>query len=162
MYSLFEIRGVEVTCQTFFEILSVYFAHRQNPFQASIFLCRYTGSISGQTYSFKKCYARVCPHNLCPHVSQAIMIANRYLQRDYQRLEQVGVAIEKKLFTLEEMIIKFEGTQEDYWLTLTIHDYITIAKEGNVVAAAVELEYVSPVDSGIFSTGTFLGPMGID
>jgi len=142
----FKIRGVEVTCQTFFEILSVYFAHRHNPFQAYIFLCRYTGSISGQEYSFRKCYARGCSHNLCPHVSQAIMIANRYLQRDYQRLEQVGIAIEKKLFTLEDIIVKFEGTQEDYRPTLTIHDYITIAKEGNTVAVAVELEYVSAVE----------------
>ena len=74
------------------------------------------------------------------------MIANRYLQRDYQRLEQVGIAIEKKLFTLEDIIVKFEGTQEDYRPTLTIHDYITIAKEGNTVAVAVELEYVSAVE----------------
>ncbi len=138
--------GVEVTCQTFFEILPVDFAHRNNPFQAYIFLCRYTGSISGKEYSFRKCYARGCPLNLCPHVSQAIMIANRYLQRDYQRLEQVGIAIEKKLFTLEDMIVKFEGTQEDYRPTLSIHDYITIAKEGDAVSVGVELEYVPAVE----------------
>jgi len=139
-------RGVEVTCQTFFEILPVDFAHRHNPFQAYIFLCRYAGSINGKEYSFRKCYARGCPHNLCPHVSQAIMIANRYLQRDYQRLELVSIAIEKKLFTLEDMIVKFEGIQEDYRPTLSIHDCITIAKEGNAVLVGVELEYVPAVE----------------
>ena len=139
-------RGLDVTCQTSFEILPVDFAHRAYPFQAYIFLCRYNGTIDGQEYSFRKCYARGCPHNLCPHVSQAIMIANRYLQRDYQRLKQAGISIEKKLFTLEDMVVKFNGIQEDYRPTLSIHDYITIAKEGNDVVVAVELEYVPAVE----------------
>ncbi len=139
-------RGLDVTCQTSFEILPVDFAHRANPFQAYIFLCRYTGTIDGQEYSFRKCYARGCPHNLCPHVSQAIMIANRYLQRDYQRLKQAEISIEKKLFTLEDMVVKFNGIQEDYRPALSIHDYITIAKEGNDVAVVVELEYVPAVE----------------
>jgi hypothetical protein len=139
-------RGLDVICQTSFEILPVDFAHRANPFQAYIFLCRYNGTIDGQEYSFRKCYARGCPHNLCPHVSQAIMIANRYLQRDYQRLKKAGLSIEKKLFTLEDMVVKFNGIQEDYRPTLSIHDYITIAKEGNDVAVVVELEYVPAVE----------------
>jgi hypothetical protein len=139
-------KGLDVICQTSFEILPVDFAHRANPFQAYIFLCRYNGTIDGQEYSFRKCYARGCPHNLCPHVSQAIMIANRYLQRDYQRLKQGGISIEKKLFTLEVMVVKFNGIRENYRPTLSIHDYITIAKEGNDVSVAVELEYVPAVE----------------
>ena len=73
-------QGFEVVCNPTFEILPVDFVHRDNKYQAFVFLCRFIGSINGQDYMFRKCYARGCPHNLCPHVSQAIMIANRYLQ----------------------------------------------------------------------------------
>ena len=74
------------------------------------------------------------------------MIANRYLQRDYRRLELGGVEVQKKLFTLEDMVVKFEGAQETYRPTLSIHDYITIAKEGNDVSVDVDLEYVPAVE----------------
>lgn len=138
--------GASIECETFFEILPVDFAHRKTPFQAFVFLCRWTGMVDGKAFAFRKCYARGCPHNLCPHVFQAIMIANRYLQRDYRRLELGGIEIEKKLFTLEDMVVKFEGIQEEYRPTLSIHDYITIAKEGNDVLIEVDLEYVPAVE----------------
>ena len=133
-------KGIEVSCNPSFEILPVDFAHRDNQFQAFIFLCRFNGSIDGHEYMFRKCYARGCPHNLCPHVSQAVMIANRYLQRDYKKLEDVGVQVEKKLFTLEDMVIKFDSIKEEQGPLLTIHDYINIAKEGNEVAVELELD----------------------
>ena len=139
-------KGIEVTCNPSFEILPVDFAHRDNQFQAFIFLCRFNGSIDGHEYMFRKCYARGCPHNLCPHVSQAVMIANRYLQRDYKKLEDVGVQVEKKLFTLEDMVIKFDSIKEEQGPLLTIHDYINIAKEGNEVAVELELEFVTGVE----------------
>ena len=78
-------------CRTAFEILPVDFQHRANPFSAHIFLCLYYGAIDGVTYAFRKCYARGCPNNLCPHVSQAVLIANRYLQRDYHKLKSAGL-----------------------------------------------------------------------
>jgi len=151
-------RGLEVTCQTSFEILPVDFAHQAYPFQAYIFLCRYNGTIDGQEYSFRKCYARGCPHNLCPHVSQAIMIANRYLQRDYRRLEACGIKIEKRMFTLEDMIVKFNGYHEEHGSILTIHDYINIAKEGNEVSIQINIEYVPAVEHFVNSNNkqTFL------
>jgi len=139
-------KGIEVTCNPSFEILPVDFAHRDNQFQAFIFLCRFNGSIDGHEYMFRKCYARGCPHNLCPHVSQAVMIANRYLQRDYKKLEDVGVQVEKNLFTLEDMVIKFDSIKEEQGPLLTIHDYINIAKEGNEVAVELELEFVTGVE----------------
>ncbi len=139
-------KGAAVTCQTSFEILPVDFAHRNNPFQAYIFLCRYTGTINEKEYKFRKCYARGCPHNLCPHVSQAVMIANRYLQRDYNRLEAGGVEIEQRLFTLEDMIVKFNGYKDEHGPILAIHDYINIAKEGNEVSIDVDLEFVPAVE----------------
>ncbi len=139
-------RGASVTCGTEFEILPVDFQHRENPFQALIFLCRYTGEIDGQAYGFRKCYARGCPNNLCPHVSQAVMIANRYLQKDYRKLEQAGIVIEKKLFTLEEMTVKFEGVQETHGPTMVIHDYITMAKEDNSVSVLPQIEFVPAVE----------------
>ena len=138
--------GSSVTCETAFEILPVDFSHRDNPFQAFIFLCRYNGNIDDNEYGFRKCYARGCPHNLCPHVSQAVMVANRYLQRDYHKLETSGIEIEKKLFTLEDMTVKFEGYTEEHSSILAIHDYINIAKEGNEVAIDMSLELVPAVE----------------
>ena len=85
-----------VTCITSFEILPVNFEHRDNPFQAFIFLCRYKGTIDGEEYEFRKCYARGCPHNLCPHVFQAVMIANRYFQRDYHKLQRSDIHMKKE------------------------------------------------------------------
>ena len=139
-------KGAKITCRTSFEILPVDFAHRDNPFQAHIFLCRYECTTDGREFSFRKCYARGCSHNLCPHVSQAVMIANRYLQRDYHKLEQAGIEIEKHLFTLEEMMVKFNGYQEEHGPVLAIHDYINIAKEGNEVAVDMALEFVPGVE----------------
>jgi hypothetical protein len=139
-------QGASVTCRTEFEILPVDFQHRDNPFQAFIFLCRYTGEIDEEAYGFRKCYARGCPNNLCPHVSQAVMIANRYLQKDYHKLERAGIAIDRQLFSLEEMTVKFEGYQETHGPLLAIHDYITMAQEGSAVSVTPELEFVPAVE----------------
>lgn len=139
-------KGSAVTCETSFEILPVDFVHHDNPFQAFIFLCRYQGTIEAEEYEFRKCYARGCPENECPHVSQAVMVANRYLQKDYRRLEQGGIEIERRLFTLEDMTVKFDGYQKEHDATLVIHDYINIAKEGNDVSVKVALEYVPGVE----------------
>lgn len=138
--------GKVITCHTDFEILPVDFAHRNNPFQAYIFLCCYTGSIDGKEFVFRKCYSRGCPHNLCPHVFQAVMIANRYLQRDYRRLESSGIEIEKRMFTLEDMTVKFNGYHEEHGPILSIHDYINIAKEGNDVSIEIKIECVPAVE----------------
>jgi len=139
-------RGKAIKCRTDFEILPVDFAHRNNPFQAYIFLCCFTGSIDGKEFVFRKCYSRGCPNNLCPHVSQAVMIANRYLHRDYLRLAESGIEIEKRMFTLEDMMVKFNGYHEEYGPILAIHDYINIAKEGNEVSIDVNIEYVPAVE----------------
>jgi len=139
-------QGFEVVCNPTFEILPVDFAHRDNQFQAFIFLCRFKGSINGQEYMFRKCYARGCPHNLCPHVSQAVMIANRYLQRDYQKLQHAGVQVEEKLFTLEDMVVKFDEMKEDQDPLLTIHDYVKIANEGKEVVVHMVPEFVTGVE----------------
>jgi len=74
------------------------------------------------------------------------MTANRYLQRDYHKLEQAEIKMEKRLFTLEEMMVKFDGYQEEHGPVLTIHDYINIAKEGNEVAVDIDLEFVPGVE----------------
>ena len=41
-------KGANVSVSTGFEILPVDFRHGDNPFQAYIFLCRYTGQVDGQ------------------------------------------------------------------------------------------------------------------
>jgi len=139
-------QGADVTCQTTFEILPVEFAYHDNPFRAHIFLCMFNGTVNGEAYSFRKCYCRGCPNNLCPHVSQAVMIANRYLQRDYHRLEQIGIAVDKRLFSLEEMTVKYEDLHEDPAQPMTIHDLIAVAKQGQSIRVEPSLEWVSAVE----------------
>ena len=142
----FNNSGASVAAKVSFEILPVDFAHRDNPFQAYIFLSRYAGDIDGRKYEFRKCYARGCPNNLCPHVSQAVMIANRYLQRDYRRLEACGIPIEKQLFSLPDMLLKFDNAHQAYGAVMAIHDYINLAREGNDVSVQIKLEYVPAVE----------------
>jgi hypothetical protein len=142
----FKNRGASVSAKVSFEILPVDFDHRDNPFQAYIFLSRYAGDIDGRDYVFRKCYARGCPNNLCPHVSQAIMIANRYLQRDYRRLDACGIPIDKQLFSLPDMMVKFDNAHEAYGSVMAIHDFINLAREGNDVSVEIKLEYVPAVE----------------
>jgi hypothetical protein len=138
--------GSQVICDPSFEVLPVDFAHRDHKYQAHIFLCRYIGSVDGTPYLFRKCYARGCPHNLCPHVAQAVMIANRYLQRDFNRMRTVGIEVQDRMFSLDEMVVKFDALKDDESPLLTIHDYINIAKENNAVSVSVALEYVQAVE----------------
>ena len=159
----FKKSGAVVSCDTEFQVVPVDFQHRTNPYQAHVFMCHFSGTVDGEAYRFRKCYARGCSHNLCPHVSQAVMIANRYLQRDYRLLREAGIAPQEKLFTLEDMIIKFEGYRDQYDPTLTIEDYVYMAKEGNRVSLVVEPEYVPAVEhfsnyknAHIFLTVTFV------
>ena len=138
--------GSTVVCNTAFDILPVDFEHRSNPFKAFIFLCQYSGTVDGADYAFRKCYARGCPHNLCPHVSQAVLIANRYLQRDYHRLATAGIAIEKKLFSLEEMVLKFDRQQDADGPAMALDDVVQLAGEGQEVAVRPTLEFVTAVE----------------
>ncbi len=140
--------GRLVTCNTSFEIVPVDFRHRANPFRAYIFLCRYSGKVDGKDYVFRKCYARGCPHNLCPHVAQAVMIANRYLQRDYRRLQEAGLSIDpERLFQLEEMLVKFGDSKAQRSPVAVIHDIVRRAKEEQVpVNVTVDLEWVPAVE----------------
>ena len=144
---LLKEKGAEVTVDNSFEINEVQFTHEKHPFEAFLFFSRFSGTVDGQEYSFRKCYSRGCPHNLCPHVSQAIMIANRYLQRDYQTLKKAGVEVENKLFTLETMIAKFQEQKDEFVSTLIIDDYINLAKEGNDISIEVSLEYLPAVEN---------------
>ena len=139
-------QGMNVTCRTVFEILPVEFAYRDNPFRAHIFVCIFNGTVNGHEYTFRKCYSRGCPNNLCPHVSQAVMIANRYLQRDYHRLEQIGIAVDMRLFSLEEMTVKFEYLHEDTAQAITIYDFIADASDCPEVSVEPALEWVSAVE----------------
>ena len=84
-------QGFEATCEPVFEIVPVDFTQRDFAYQAYVFLVRYGGTINGEPFTFRKCYARGCPNNLCPHVFQAVMIANRHLSRDCERLKAVDI-----------------------------------------------------------------------
>ena len=150
--------GCTVTCHPAFEILPVNFLHRENPYKAYIFLCRFNGEIDGTPYSFRKCYARGCPENHCSHVSRAIMTANRYLQRDYSRLEKAEIKVDQRLFTLEGMLVKYDGYQQEHDNALTMEESILLSKDGVNVDLNVELEYVPAVEhfSNYENSQTFL------
>jgi hypothetical protein len=151
-------KGQAVTCNPTFEILPVDFLHRKNPYKAYIFLCLFNGKIGEWDYSFRKCYARGCPQNQCVHVSRAIMIANRYLQRDYSRLVKAGIKVEQRLFTLEDMLLKFDSYEQDHDTTLTLEDCLRLAKDGEKVNLYVDLQYVPAVEhfSNYENSQTFL------
>ena len=142
--------GYDLGISLSFDIVPVNFVHGNIEFQAYIFLCKYSGTLNSKPFTFRKCYARGCPNNLCPHVSQAVMIANRYLQRDYKKLLDAGIELEEKFFSLEEMLVKYEDIEpEKDKVTggiLTIHDYINIAKEGNQVDVGIDLEIIPAVE----------------
>lgn len=140
-------QGSAVTCQPSFEINEIDFTHMNNEFQAVLFFCRFSGTVDGMEYNFRKCYARGCPHNLCPHVSQAIMIANRYLQKDYRRLREAGITVETRLFSLDDMVVKFQDFRDEHGPVLTVDDYVHIAREGNPVSMEISLEYFPAVEN---------------
>jgi hypothetical protein len=74
------------------------------------------------------------------------MIANRYLQRDLRRLKNGGIAVQERLFSLDDMVVKYEWLHEDHGPLLTIHDYISMATEGNAVSVDVSLDFVPAVE----------------
>ena len=138
--------GAAITCSSVLDIIPVDFSHRSHRFKAVVFLGRFSGTADSQPYTFRKCYARGCHHDLCPRVSQAVMIANRYLQRDYHRLEQSGIGIEKKLFTLEGSVVRLTAIEDDPREAMIMDDYIRMAKEGNKISVDIALEYVPAIE----------------
>jgi len=139
-------RGAAVTCSPVLDIFPVDFSHRSHHFKAVVFLGRFSGTADGQQYTFRKCYARGCTHDLCPRVSQAVMIANRFLQRDYHRLEQSGIGIEQKLFTLEGSLVRLAALKEDPRKAMIMDDYIRMAKGGDKISVDIALEYVPAIE----------------
>lgn len=138
--------GAEVTLKTTFEILPVDFHHKSSPFQAYIFLAKYAGTIDGNAFAFRKCYARGCPNNLCTHVSIAVLIANRYLQRDYHNLVSAGIPVEETLFSLDDMVVKFDRLKREEPKALTLHDLAGMARSGEKIKLAIALEILPAVE----------------
>jgi hypothetical protein len=140
-------RGRSVELNISFEVVPVNFTQRENPYLAHIFLCRYSGAVDGLPFAFRKCYARGCSNNLCPHVSQAIMIANRYLSRDYNELLSAGIDVDtERVFELGDMVLKFDDREDRFGPPHTLEDYIEMAVEGSSVNVHAELEYLPAVE----------------
>jgi hypothetical protein len=140
-------RGAAITVGNTFEINEVDLVHEKNPFRAFLFFSVFSGTVDGESYEFRKCYSRGCTNNLCPHVSQAVMIANRYLKRDYKTLEKTGIRLEENLFTLEDMLAQFEKKRDDFVNTLILEDYIHIAKDGDEIVIQVSVERFAAVEN---------------
>jgi hypothetical protein len=122
--------GLSVTCTSQFEMVPLEVDTSGDSVRAYIFLCRYGGTVAGEPYGFRKCYARACSDHHCANMYQAVMTAKPYAYADYHKLEQAGIVLEKRRMTLEEIVKKFEGMQETYGPTQIIHDYIDMAREG--------------------------------
>lgn len=138
--------GATVVVRIRFEILPVDFRHGNSPFQAYIFLAHYHGTIDDTPFAFRKCYARGCPNNLCTHVSQAVNIANRYLKRDYRELASAGIDIRQDLFTLDDMVVKFERLKEADKPALTIPEVIALAQAGKQIVVEIVLDFLPAVE----------------
>lgn len=138
--------GAAVSVGTRFEILPVDFRHDRNPFQAYIFLVHYHGTIDNTAFEFRKCYARGCPNNLCTHVSQAVVIANRYLQRDYLTLKAAGITTTDQLFTLDDMVVRFERLKASGPSVLTIPELVGMAQAGQKLSVTLELAFLPAVE----------------
>ena len=139
--------GHKVTADNSFEINEVELDHEEHPFQAFLFFSRFTGAVDEEDYTFKKCYSRGCTHNLCPHVSLAVTIANRYLQRDFAALDEVGIKVDNNLFTLEGMLSKFEEKKDQSGPALILDDYIHIAEEGDDISIHIDLDNFAAVEN---------------
>jgi hypothetical protein len=139
-------RGVFISCSVALDIIPIDFSHRRHHFKAFVFIGRFFGTAEVEPYTFRKCYARGCKHDLCPRVSQAVMIANRFLQRDYHRLAQSGIGIEQKLFTLEDSVVRLSSLRDDPSKTMILDDYIDLAQRGDQVTVNVDLEYVPAIE----------------
>jgi hypothetical protein len=138
--------GAALHVEVGFEILPADFHHGSSPFRAYIFLARYHGTIDGAPFEFRKCYARGCPNNLCTHVSQAVNIANRYLQRDYRTLKTAGIEMDEILFTLDAMVVKFDQLEASDQPALTIDELVGLARAGNKIAVDLVLDYMPAVE----------------
>jgi hypothetical protein len=138
--------GGDVNLETSFEILPVDFHHKSSPFQAYIFLAKYAGTIDGNAFAFRKCYARGCPNNLCTHVSIAVQIANRYLQRDYHTLMAAGIGVEEILFSLDDMVLKFDRLKSKTSKVLTLYDLVSMARAGDKLSLEIVLEILPAVE----------------
>ena len=136
-------KGCAVTCQTYFEIVPLEVDESGRPVRSFIFLCRFGGTIDGEPYGFRKCYARACSDHQCANMYQAVMTAKPYAYADYGRLQGGGIALEKRRMTLEEVVLKFEGMQETYGPTPIIHDYIEMARQGLDIRIDPVLKFVS-------------------
>jgi hypothetical protein len=139
-------RGAAISCSSVLDIIPIDFSHRSHHFKAFVFVGRFSGTADDEQYTFRKCYARGCKHDLCPRVSQAVMIANRFLQRDYHRLAQNGIDIEQKLFTLEGSVVRLTALKDDPRKAMIIDDYIYMAQGGNRVSVDVALEHVPAIE----------------
>jgi len=138
----FKKQGKNVTCDIEFGIHQVEFRDRDAPYDAYLFFSYFSGKIDGQDYKFRKCYARGCPNNLCPHVAQAVMIANRYLQRDQAALAQAGIQVPELLFSLPEMMVSFQNAAQAQVKGEDLDHFLALAKEGEKVAIQVEPEFM--------------------
>ena len=138
--------GVALHVNIDFEVLPVEFHHAKSPFKAYIFLALYHGTMDEAPFAFRKCYARGCPNNLCTHVSQAVIIANRYLQRDYRRLNSAGIEMDEILFTLDAMVVKFDQLEASDQPAITIPELVGQARAGTKISVDLVLDYMPAVE----------------
>jgi hypothetical protein len=75
-----------------------------------------------------------------------VNIANRYLQRDYHALKSGGIDVTETLFSLKDMIVKFEALKEEGPAHLSIPELTALAKSGKSITVDIALELIPAVE----------------
>ncbi len=143
---LLDARRHLVTCSAGLEIVPVNFFQHDSCLQAYTMFARFSGEVDGTPYTFRKCYARSFLKDSCRRGMQAVMVANRDLQRDYRRLSRAGISINKEFFSLQDLLIRQSSGDEPCCPPVTIIDFVYIAREGNLVNVEVLLNRVAAVE----------------
>lgn len=139
-------KGRSIACNPRLQMVPADFFNKQTVEQVRIFVCRFTGTIENTDFSFRKCYGRSQLNSSCRRGTNALMIANRFLKKDYGRLKKAGINTPAPLFCLQDLLIEQNAGDETGCPPMTIYDFIYLAEEGNKVIVEVEVDKITAIE----------------
>ena len=139
-------KGQSIVCNPRLELIPADFFNKLTWERVRIFVCRFSGSVAGTDFSFRKCYGRTQLNGSCRGGTNAVMTANRFLEKDYHRLQKTGIKTSGPLFSLQDLLIDQNLPQETGFPPMTIYDFIYMAEEGNQVIVEVDLDTITAIE----------------
>jgi hypothetical protein len=136
-----KLRSSRVFCRATFDVIPMYFTEDDPAYRALMFLCRFSGTIDGEEYGFRKCYARGCPDGHCPATYKAILAANHYMKSDLEKLRRAGILLERPKLTLESYAKKIENRALNQG-AMRMEDTIALAKDRGGISIEPWLQWV--------------------